>query len=91
MKNVLLIIVLLFIPILCFTQTKCEQIMALGDAAFKNEQYREAILKYIAGKNCNPLFGITVDKKILAVFDKIERLQKKADSLRWQAEMALKQ
>lgn len=60
---------------LLFAQTlnpECDRIMADGQAAENKQHFKEAITKYNAVVLCDPSRKTEIDKRILAVFAKIE-------------------
>ncbi len=78
MKSICMLV--LFLVLYCNSLAQnCLQIFKSAENASKKEQYREAILKYLAVKNCDPSYSKRADDSILVVFDKIEKLKLLAD------------
>ena len=78
MKSICMLV--LFLVMYCNSLAQnCLQIFKSAENASKKEQYREAILKYLAVKNCDPSYSKRADDSILVVFDKIGKLKLLAD------------
>ncbi|HNL07710.1 MAG TPA: hypothetical protein PKH93_09060, partial [Chitinophagales bacterium] len=67
-----------------------QDLLQRGDQARKNQQYRTAIQKYTAARECDGANGEVLSKRILQVFDDIEKLKQQAEANEKTAEAAQK-